>query len=83
MLEKAKAEKGAVTTKAGVVVVPLVKGHGQFPTSASNVKVHYTGMLMDGTVFDSSVKRGEPATFALKQVRGMESEEGMEFRPYS
>jgi FKBP-type peptidyl-prolyl cis-trans isomerase len=67
-LETAKAEKGAVATKGGVVVVPLYKGVGQYPTSASSVKVHYTGMLADGTVFDSSVQRGEPATFALKQV---------------
>jgi FKBP-type peptidyl-prolyl cis-trans isomerase len=67
-LENAKAEPGAKTTTGGVVVIPIAKGSGQYPTSASSVKVHYTGMLSDGTVFDSSVTRGEPATFALKQV---------------
>lgn len=67
-LDQAKEEKGATTTKGGVVVVPLSKGSGMFPTAASSVEVHYTGMLADGTVFDSSVARGKPATFALKQV---------------
>mmetsp|Transcript_29934 Transcript_29934/g.61184 ORF Transcript_29934/g.61184 Transcript_29934/m.61184 type:complete len:258 (+) Transcript_29934:82-855(+) len=67
-LDGAKGEEGAVTTSGGVVVVPSAKGVGMYPTSASSVKVHYTGMLVDGTVFDSSVQRGEPATFALAQV---------------
>jgi len=48
-LDLAKAETGATTTKGGVVVVPLAKGSGMFPTAASSVEVHYTGMLADGT----------------------------------
>jgi FKBP-type peptidyl-prolyl cis-trans isomerase FkpA len=68
VLKDAKKDSAATTTSGGVVVVPLNKGVGQFPTAASSVQVHYTGALADGTVFDSSVARGEPATFALKQV---------------
>ena len=68
VLDEAKKDEGAMVTDGGVVVVPLEKGVGQFPTDASSVQVHYTGALTDGTVFDSSIKRGEPATFALKQV---------------
>lgn len=67
-IEKAKEEEGATSTSGGVVVKMLSKGAGVFPTSASSVTVHYTGTLADGTVFDSSVQRGEPATFALAQV---------------
>ena len=68
VLEDAAKDEGAKTTEGGVVVVPIEKGVGQYPTAASSVQVHYTGALTDGTVFDSSVQRGEPATFALKQV---------------
>ena len=44
------------------------KGNGKRPQATDQVKVHYTGKLIDGTVFDSSVQRGEPITFALNQV---------------
>lgn len=46
----------------------ITEGSGDHPTEASQVKVHYTGTLLDGTVFDSSVERGEPAVFGLNQV---------------
>jgi FKBP-type peptidyl-prolyl cis-trans isomerase len=48
-LDQAKEEEGATTTKGGVVIVPITKGSGMYPTSASSVEVHYTGMLADGT----------------------------------
>ena len=46
----------------------LTKGSGAKPTTADQVTVHYHGMLTDGTVFDSSVDKGEPATFGVTQV---------------
>lgn len=46
----------------------LVQGTGVKPEPTDQVKVHYTGKLIDGTVFDSSVERGEPATFGVTQV---------------
>ncbi len=67
-LEKAAAEKGAKKTASGLVYTELKAGSGDSPTSGDTVKVHYTGTLSDGTVFDSSVKRGEPATFPLTGV---------------
>ena len=67
-LEKAAATKGAVKTPSGAVVIMLKKGTGAQPTRGSVVKVHYTGKLIDGKVFDSSVQRGEPAVFPLGGV---------------
>ncbi len=67
-LEKAAATKGAVKTASGAIVITLKKGAGAQPTRANTVKVHYTGKLIDGKVFDSSVQRGEPATFPLADV---------------
>lgn len=68
MAKKAKA-KGIMSTDSGILYEVLTKGEGSKPTSASStVVVHYTGTLIDGTQFDSSVDRGEPATFALNQV---------------
>lgn len=46
----------------------IEKGTGAIPTAADNVTTHYTGMLIDGTVFDSSVERGQPATFPVGGV---------------
>lgn len=56
------------TTASGLQYEVLTEGKGQRPTSADEVTVHYTGRLIDGTVFDSSVERGEPATFGVTQV---------------
>ena len=67
-LTKAAAEAGAKKTASGAIVKTLKEGTGPSPTAASTVKVHYHGTLPDGTVFDSSVKRGEPATFPLGGV---------------
>lgn len=57
-----------ITTPSGLQYEVLVEGNGPKPTAQSRVKVHYTGRLIDGTVFDSSVERGEPATFGVTQV---------------
>ena len=68
VLAKAAAEKGAVKTAAGIVLTTLKPGTGPSPQASDKVKVHYHGTLPDGTVFDSSVQRGEPATFPLNGV---------------
>jgi FKBP-type peptidyl-prolyl cis-trans isomerase FkpA len=65
---KAASEKGAVKTESGIVITPIKQGSGAKPKETDTVKVHYHGTLTDGTVFDSSVKRGEPATFPLSKV---------------
>jgi FKBP-type peptidyl-prolyl cis-trans isomerase FkpA len=67
-LEKAAKEKGAQKSASGLVYVSLKEGAGAQPKETETVKVHYTGTLVDGKVFDSSVKRGQPAEFALNQV---------------
>lgn len=67
-MDKAAAEKGATKTKSGLVVTSLKAGNGAAPAGADTVRVHYHGTLTDGTVFDSSVQRGEPATFPLNGV---------------
>nr|WP_272909819.1 FKBP-type peptidyl-prolyl cis-trans isomerase [Vibrio floridensis] len=68
LLENSKLD-GVVTTESGLQYQVLQKGHGEkHPTASSRVKVHYHGMLIDGTVFDSSVERGEPIAFNLNQV---------------
>lgn len=58
----------AKTTPSGLKYIVLKEGTGNKPTATSNVKVHYTGNLVTGMVFDSSVKRGEPIDFGLNQV---------------
>ena len=55
-------------TASGLQYMVLQEGKGEHPTATSKVTVHYTGKLIDGTVFDSSVERGEPITFGLNQV---------------
>ncbi len=67
-LEKMAKEKGASRTDSGLVFIELQPGNGPSPNAEDKVKVHYTGTLIDGTVFDSSVQRGEPATFPLNGV---------------
>lgn len=67
-LTKAAAEAGAKKTESGAIITVIKEGKGANPKATDTVKVHYHGTLVDGTVFDSSVKRGEPATFGLNQV---------------
>ena len=63
------AKRAEVTTlPSGLQYEILTKGNGDTPKSTDNVKVHYHGTLINGTVFDSSVNRGEPATFGVTQV---------------
>jgi FKBP-type peptidyl-prolyl cis-trans isomerase FkpA len=61
-------EAGATKTASGIVMRTITPGNGPSPTTDDVVKVHYEGKLVDGTVFDSSIKRGEPAEFPLKGV---------------
>ncbi len=67
-LAKAAAESGAKKTESGAIITTIKEGKGATPKATDKVKVHYHGTLIDGTVFDSSVKRGEPVTFGLNQV---------------
>ena len=67
LAENAKKE-GVKTTASGLQYEVLSEGTGKQPVAADTVRVHYTGKLLDGTVFDSSVERGEPAEFGLTQV---------------
>jgi FKBP-type peptidyl-prolyl cis-trans isomerase FkpA len=64
---KAK-EVAAVTTSSGLVYRSLVEGTGASPAASDVVKVHYRGTLMDGTEFDSSYARNQPAEFPLNRV---------------
>ena len=67
LTENAK-KAGVKTTTSGLQYVVTQEGKGKAPQADSIVKVHYTGKLVDGTVFDSSVERGEPIEFPLNQV---------------
>ena len=67
-LENAAKEQGAQKTATGLVYQSLKAGTGANPTAADTVKVHYQGSLTDGTVFDSSIERGQPVEFPLSQV---------------
>ncbi len=66
--DRAAGEKGAVKTPSGLVMTTIKPGTGASPKASDKVKVHYHGTLTDGSVFDSSVQRGEPVTFGLDQV---------------
>jgi FKBP-type peptidyl-prolyl cis-trans isomerase FkpA len=66
--ENVAKEKGATKTDSGVVIRTITAGAGPSPTADDVVKVHYEGKLIDGTVFDSSIQRGEPTEFPLKGV---------------
>ena len=75
MKEEGEAFLAANSKKEGVVTLPsglqyevLVEGNGKQPTATDRVQCHYEGTLIDGTLFDSSVKRGEPAVFGVTQV---------------
>ena len=67
LAENAQKE-GVVTLPSGLQYKVLREGNGKKPKATYQVKCHYEGMLVDGTMFDSSVQRGEPATFPLNGV---------------
>jgi FKBP-type peptidyl-prolyl cis-trans isomerase FkpA len=67
-LKAAAAEKGAVVTDTGLVYRALTEGKGASPKATDTVRVHYRGTFIDGREFDSSYKRGEPASFPLNRV---------------
>jgi FKBP-type peptidyl-prolyl cis-trans isomerase FklB len=67
-LEANKNKPGVVALPSGLQYEILVEGKGEKPVSIDTVTCHYHGTLIDGTVFDSSVKRGQPASFPLSAV---------------
>ena len=67
-LEQNAKNDSVIQTKSGLQYMVLQEGTGAKPGPTDEVTVHYTGKLLDGTVFDSSVERGEPATFPLDKV---------------
>jgi FKBP-type peptidyl-prolyl cis-trans isomerase len=67
LAENGKME-GVITTASGLQYQVITEGTGASPTATSNVTVHYEGTTIDGKVFDSSYKRGEPITFGLNRV---------------
>ena len=67
-MEQNAKNDSVVQTKSGLQYMVLKEGTGAKPGPTDEVTVHYTGKLLDGTVFDSSVERGEPATFPLDKV---------------
>ena len=74
-IEKGKAFLAENTKKEGVVTLPsglqyevITEGNGKKPSATDRVKCHYEGTLIDGTLFDSSIKRGQPAVFGVNQV---------------
>lgn len=67
-LEANANNEGVTVLESGLQYTVMVKGDGPIPKATDRVKVHYHGTLIDGTVFDSSVERGQPATFGVTQV---------------
>src|SRR6185295_942736 len=67
-ISKMSKEPGAQRSDSGMIYIPVKAGTGASPTATSTVKVHYHGTLRDGTVFDSSVQRGQPISFPLNGV---------------
>ena len=67
LAENAKKE-GIVTLPSGLQYQVLQEGNGKKPSATDRVKCHYEGTLIDGTLFDSSIKRGQPAVFGVNQV---------------
>lgn len=68
-LEANKTKEGVITTRSGLQYLVLEEGTGtRKPGPRDTVRVHYHGTLLDGTVFDSSLERGQPIEFALRQV---------------
>ena len=85
LAENAKKE-GVITLPSGLQYQVLREGNGKTPKATDSVRCHYEGMLIDGTLFDSSIQRGEPATFPLNAViagwtEGLQlMQEGAKFR---
>lgn len=67
-LDENKKKKGVVVTDSGLQYEFITKGEGAIPKASDQVKVDYVGSLIDGTEFDSSIKRGEPVVFGVNQV---------------
>jgi len=67
-LAENKTKEGVITTESGLQYKIITKGNGKIPTEENQVKVNYTGKLLDGTVFDSTETRKEPAIFGVGQV---------------
>ena len=67
-LEENGKREGVITTKSGLQYEVLTEGTGKSPKATDKVRCHYEGRLTDGTIFDSSYQRGEPADFGLNQV---------------
>ena len=67
LTENAKKE-GVVTLPSGLQYEVITEGNGKKPSATDRVKCHYEGTLIDGTLFDSSIKRGQPAVFGVNQV---------------
>ena len=67
-LEENGKKPGVVTLPSGLQYEVLKEGNGKKPKATDRVKCHYEGTLIDGTLFDSSIKRGEPAVFGVNQV---------------
>lgn len=67
-LEENKTKEGVVELESGLQYKIIVEGQGKRPAAKSKVRVHYHGTLIDGTVFDSSVERGQPSEFGVNQV---------------
>ncbi len=67
-LEENSKRNGVITLSSGLQYEVIKEGTGQKPKETDSVTTHYHGTLIDGTVFDSSVKRGEPATFPVNGV---------------
>ena len=67
-LEENGKREGVITTKSGLQYEVLTEGTGKSPKATDKVRCHYEGRLTDGSVFDSSYQRGEPADFGLNQV---------------
>lgn len=67
-LAENKNKEGVITTASGLQYQVITEGTGASPVATDTVEVHYEGTLLDGTVFDSSVQRGEPVSFPLDRV---------------
>ena len=67
-LEENAKKEGIVTLPSGLQYQVITEGNGKKPSATDRVKCHYEGTLIDGTLFDSSIKRGQPAVFGVSQV---------------